>query len=219
MSKKMMRRSLALGALMAFVITGSAMAKNAVKDPVSAPVLTEKTVYDTGVYRHPNYTSDTWYSKWVLGSNELVFSNNTAGGAGNAFVMTGYDITGENGSKLTIVTGDAGSQNYGIWGYGKINVDELNINSVGSAIFAADAKNSSNYSGDTNQYAVTDITDNKIYINTKSNAINMSNAQAKQTTNIYVGDKLIVKAEGTGISFNGDGGKVNISKKEMNIIP
>ena len=102
MSKKMMKRSLALGALMAFVITGSAMAasvKNAEINTFKGSEVTVDTGWDTGIESGRAYGIGAQEAgKYVLNTEKfLTITNKQTGKA-----TRNYGIVIESGTSLTV---------------------------------------------------------------------------------------------------------------------
>ena len=94
MSKKILKRSLALGALMAFVITGSALAQ----DKISG----DKTIPDGSVYKNNNGATTPerggaiYHSNGTLKINNATFDANTAKKRGASIYANNSDITVTN---------------------------------------------------------------------------------------------------------------------------
>ena len=158
MSKKILKRSLALGALMAFVITGSAFAEVILGTgdyavPEGVHTVNGKVYANTGNYTfvpgdYPTQNEDAVnadknhiYLNTDLNGYKLYVdakSNNNKWFDGNGMatgtqwgqrVINIYDSSADKTGDLEIVASGSG-----IYGVGDINVDELIINAQGNAI-------------------------------------------------------------------------------------
>ncbi|MBQ3114131.1 MAG: autotransporter outer membrane beta-barrel domain-containing protein [Phascolarctobacterium sp.] len=128
MSKKILKRSLALGALMAFVITGSAMAAEVVTpnhqtDADKAEIITVVSLTNDGILEN-SFVSDNNSGNYT---DKFIFDLNgydlTVKGKIECLGLNEFDING-TGSTLTI----NGKDNFGLSGRGTVDVDSLVIN-------------------------------------------------------------------------------------------
>ena len=127
MSKKIMKRSLALGALMAFVITGSAWAADISDITGDVQVIHGIGNYDGSPNANPNASMD---KSWTLGNKTLwvdEHSGNTAGWSTYAVAADYYSFVGDGNSTLKVVGANETKLTNGLGIAGNINVGNLNI--------------------------------------------------------------------------------------------
>ncbi len=202
MSKKMIKRSLALGALMAFVITGSAMAAD--------------VTFNKGVYVHNDYLSKCNYFEFeeLIADKDVqnIIINSTSGNGITAHYLAGGRVEGKPdntyvninkpNSDLTINASD-----HGIYFYNQSTVDvkDLSIDAGKNAI-----------SADGGASAV--INANKITLNADGRGILvMRSNEAMPTLTINVDESLTVNSNDHGLRV-GDGElNVNAKNAEVNI--
>ena len=130
-----MAKGLALGAAMAFVITGN----------VWAGTLTENNTVN-GVYTIGGIGNQdglpagaTTDGRWDLGDKKLVINKEAQ--YGYAVWANNYSFTGADGSVLEIKATEGNKLTYGLGVNGSVNVDSLTIESVSNAIYAAATTN------------------------------------------------------------------------------
>jgi len=124
MSKKMFKRSLALGALMAFVITGSAMAAEVVTpnhqtDADKAEIITVVSLTNDGILEN-SFVSDNNSGRFT---DKFIFDLNgydlTVNGKIECLGLNEFDING-TGSTLTV--------NGNLYGKGTVDIGTLVVN-------------------------------------------------------------------------------------------
>ena len=170
MSKKILKRSLALGALMAFVITGSAYAENRTGDVASGWTLTgdytANGIFDVynGGDSDPKYPREgrAWnlekYTLKVTGVNS--WSNSKA-----AISIYNPEFTGKEGSVLQISNVDGSAlEGKGVDGFGTIDVDKLIVNVTDVAIYRSDNFKDVAHNITAKVIDLTSTTDNGIYL-------------------------------------------------------
>ena len=166
MSKKMMKRSLALGALMAFVITGSAMAANVTNGEILTGAITDKTeIVGTGsesitIIGTPNASSNPSVSSGYITKVEDIGTITYKGDWGtgsqaNANIATVWgkgDLVFNNIGKIT-TEGTIGGETVFFHAFGA-KIDFKNIGSIeinpesGNVFFAQNVtKGDKDYSG------------------------------------------------------------------------
>ncbi|MBQ7759700.1 MAG: hypothetical protein IJ376_01100, partial [Acidaminococcaceae bacterium] len=133
MSKKILKRSLALGALMAFVITGSAWAGELTSNEVGADGF--KII--GGIGNQDGLPSgETTDGNWKLNGYKLIVNKEAK--YGYAVYANGYSFQGDAGSTLEIKASDGNEKlTYGLGVDGTIKVDNLIIESESRAIYGA----------------------------------------------------------------------------------
>ena len=148
MSKKMMKRSLALGALMAFVITGNALAANITENGITLWIdCAEDTVFKAsennanGVISG-NYSGKMFIGKIGEGSNTVTegvvtvsnggVADTIYGGFGSGIYEEGSGIIVSAGkvenNKVIINDGSVSSTVYGGYGFGDVCTNEVTLN-------------------------------------------------------------------------------------------
>ena len=138
MSKKMLKRSLALGALMAFVITGQALAAKATLGQDNYLVNSQGQYIAHGISNYGNGIKGV--SEWELGQYTLWVDQ--AAFQDNAIQLPKFEITGDSeGSTLLIKAGEGKSIKYGLALTGNVDVDKVYIEVDEQAIKAEGAGN------------------------------------------------------------------------------
>ncbi len=211
MSKKILKRSLALGALMAFVITGSAYAENRTGDKASGWTLTgdytANGIFDVynGGDSNPKYPREgrAWnlekYTLKVTGVNS--YSNSKA-----AINIHNPEFTGKEGSVLQISNVDGSAlEGKGVAGFGTIDVDKLIVNVTDVAIYRSDNFTDVIHKINANVIDLTSTSDNGIYLEGK---------HSKLTLNAV--DILKINAYKDGIKVNG-GNSATLTTGELYI--
>ena len=214
MSKKILKRSLALGALMAFVITGQAWAEvklGADKYQVTSGIHSvDGTIHGT----LGNYSTDknivylntdlNEYKLYVTSTGNGILSGYNAGGTYQGLHLINiYDNSSKKSGDLEVnVSG------LGIYGVGTINVDELIVSSGGYAITSSPSLTS----GDT-----LEILANKIVLTSKaSNGIQIAGGSVKIGTAEKLVNSITINSEDRPI--RGAYGKtIDIFADELNI--
>ena len=227
MSKKMMKRSLALGALMAFVITGSVMAReitnvNEIYDSNENSVVAtqnDKVLTLGGVLECPAAVFASWIrpvyngSAVVSGWDKVIFEGSnfepqTYEGNEAVFYVNGSDATLTIDSIGKIETNIEDNENKKIMffyaGVGTINVNavEIDVENVHNAIYTV---NNSNVTINANNVKLSGT--NGIYA-----------YQQNSNVDINVNNRLeIIGSQAGVISGDNTGGKVDIDANEVYI--
>ncbi len=196
MSKKMMKRSLVLGALMAFVITGQAWAKAILG---SNGYQVENNIYVAhGIYQNEGITPPTgpatdreWdlqgYTLWV---DRVIGETQDKLGDKYAVVVGNYDFTGGEGSKLQIssdIDGKSTLSGGGLATCGNIDVDKLIINVTGKAVYAS---------------ATTSITANEISLSSTGNekTVYVEYKEGDEDTTLMITPKKKLEISSDGVA-------------------
>ena len=134
MSKKMMKRSLALGALMAFVITGSAMAATTLTDENTVTGVMQVS----GIHNSESGQCGAKEKIWNLADKELWITSNAGCAHAKDYAVWAerFSFTGEEGSTLRIAASEGNSITYGLAFSGNVDVDNLIIETSSSAILS-----------------------------------------------------------------------------------
>ena len=191
MSKKMLKRSLALGALMAFVITGSAMAA---------------TTEVGGIYAHdglskPGYSNQ---KEWTIATGDVLWINAEVESTDYAVWVGGFNFSGADNGTLKIEAAEGKSITYGLAHSGKVDVANLIINTDSSAILS---------------YGNMNIDANDIKLTTKNGGHGIFVASDASGVTSVSGSTLTINAAADGIrNHGGSGDDLTVSADTINII-
>ena len=210
MSKKILKRSLALGALMAFVITGSAMAAEVKLGTVDYAVdekgvhtVNGKVYANTGNYTYVPGQYPTINQDAVKADENHVYLNTDLNGHKLYIVAkNNKPVLMENGTDLANGHGIAtGTQ----WGQRVINIYDSSADKTGDLEIVASGSGI---------YGVGDINVDELIINAQGNAIECSidaGAQYDETLEIMANTIVLTSHSGNGIQANSS---VKIGKSE-----
>ncbi|MBR1975834.1 MAG: autotransporter outer membrane beta-barrel domain-containing protein [Phascolarctobacterium sp.] len=211
MSKKILKRSLALGALMAFVITGSAYAENRTGDVASGWTLTGDYTANGIFDVYNGGDSDPKYPRegraWNLEKHTLkVTGVNSWSNSKAAINIHNPEFTGKEGSVLQISNVDGSAlEGKGVSGFGTIDVDKLIVNVTDVAIYRSDNATDVIHNINANVIDLTSTSDNGIYLEGK---------HSKLTLNAV--DILKINAYKDGIKVN-SGNSATVTAGELYI--
>ena len=207
MSKKMLKRSLALGALMAFVITGSAMAA----EPYSGSHL---TISSDGKYEYSSFTvpydDDSGIKTANSGIKEasvIVDSRIDITAYCNGIVMYAKDgILNVEAPEISIVggtvsggvQGNADNSTLNIKNFNKFNIDATKnisetVSGEGVGIRSANSSSVVNVIGNENSIVTINSSENGIYASGNGSEINISNVGSLTVTTLGVDENEDVK--------------------------